>query len=423
MTDIQPLPPRSRPPLRPLKKARFVLLLGIVVCLTTLAVWLLTGDAAQRMLLERRSTSDLEQMVSKSPKSPWPYYVLGIRYARAKRIQEAAGLFAKAHEKDPDSYEILLALGKSALFLNDPQEALPILQQAAKVKSDDGTLYTYLAMAQRLTGDKPGGIESAKRATQLSPKSAEAWYQYGIFYTAAENDEIVGRPFLKKAAELAPGDGVYNFQYGSSLTDGSQFDEAIPYLRKATQLLPQNAYAHFLLAVSLHRNGKGDIREILAELKRSIALSPNDYRAHFELGNVLEEQGQFAAALPEFETASRINPNMGEIWFHVSRMADRAGNTDLAQKARVRFQELRRLHLELQALTRRLQEHPEDVAAQIRAGEVLEKQGNLSGAATQFEDVLSRYPQNTQVRTMLDALQRRMAQSMETSGASGGTAP
>ena len=419
MTDIQ-TPPRSRS--KP-KKARFYLLLVLVVCLTTLVAWFVTGDFCQRKLLEMRSTPRLEQLVRETPKSPWPYYVLGIRYARTQRLQEAAALFAQAHDRDPDSPEILFALGKSAIYLNDPQDAVPLLEQASKQDKDNGALYTYLAMAQRLTGDKAGGIQSAKHATELAPTSAEAWYQYGMFYTAAENDEIDGRPFLKKAVELSPGDGVYNFAYGSSLTNGSQFAEAIPYLRKATTLLPQNSYAHFLLAVSLHRNGKGEIDEILAELKRAITLTPNDYRAHFELGNLLEEQGQFAAALPEFETASRLNPYLAEIWYHVSRMEDRAGKRDLARKALQRNQELRRLHVELQALTRRLQEHPEDVAAQIRAGQVLALQGNPSGAAVQFEDVLKRDPGNTKVRAMLDALHPGAASPAATPGAPGGKTP
>ncbi len=408
MTANQSSSPPTRSATPP---ARKLLWLAVAASLAVLLAWLLTSDTVQRQWWEHRNTLDLEKTVGTNPDSPWPYYTLGVRYARANRLAESIHLFETARQKFPDSFDIRYALGKAYIFNNDPGDALSELEKAVTMRTNDAGVYTYLAMARRLTNNRDSAREAAKKATELDPKKAEAWYQYGILYTAQENNEGDGRPYLKKAVELDPASGTYNFAYGSSLTDGTQFVEAIPYLRRATQALPDNSYAHFLLAVALHRGGKGgsDLDEAVTELKRSLELTPNDYRGHFELGNILEEQSQFAAALPEFEIASRLNPRLGEIWFHLSRMADRAGRTAEAEQARAKFKVIRQLHVEFQTLVRRIQEHPEDSVAQLKVGQVMEKQGNVRGAAIQYADVLSREPQNAQAQKLLDNARRQMA--------------
>lgn len=401
MTVNQPSSSPTRPATAP---ARKILWLVAAASLAILLAWILTSDTVQRRWWEHHSDAELEKTVSATTDSPWPYYTLGVRYARANRLQEAIQLFETARQKSPDSFDIRYALGKAYIFHNDPPNALSELEKAVTMRSNDAGVYTYLAMARRLTNNRESAREAAKKATELDPKKAEAWYQYGMLYSAQENNEDQGRPYLKKAVELDPSSSIYAFAYGSSLTNGSQFAEAIPPLRRATQALPNNSYGHFLLAVCLHRNGKSgnDLDEAVAELRRSIALTPNDYKAHFELGNVLEEQSKFAAALPEFEAATRLNPHMGEIWFHLSRVADRTGRTAEAAQARAKFTELRQLHVEFQTLVRRIQEHPEDSVAQLKIGQVMEKQGNVQGAAIQYADVLSREPQNAQAQKLLD---------------------
>jgi tetratricopeptide (TPR) repeat protein len=132
---------------------------------------------------------------------------------------------------------------------------------------------------------------------------------------------------------------------------------------------------------------------------------------------MLEERSDFAGALAEFETAVKLNTRLGEIWFHLSRMADRCNQPLKAASARAKFQEIRRLHVAFQTLARHLRDHPEDVAAEVEIGDVLMQQGSLHSAMVQFEDALQRQPNNLKARTLLEQTRHLMAEEATKQGA------
>ncbi len=394
-------------------QSRTITLAILAILISVGSIVYLSSEGYKRRQAEQMSTTALQKEADSHSSSPWIYYTLGVRLAREKQLPAAAEQLYAAAKLKPDSYDIQFALGRCLAFMNAGDRAEKALMDAIALKPDAGGPYVYLTMARHAQDRTELAIESARKAVQYDPKNPEAWYQFGILYTAALGNEAEGVPHLKKAVELAPDAGVYNFAYGSALTNVSQFAEAIPYLRRAVEKLPGNAYAHFLLAVCLHRNGAtaADADTAIAELKTAVSLTPSDYRAHFELGNLLEERNRFPEAMAEFETATSLNPRLGEIWFHLSRMADRTGQPQKAAAARAKFQEIRRLHVAFQTLARRLRDHPEDVNAQVEIGDVLMQQGSLKSALVQFEDALHRQPNNLKARTLLEQCRHLMAES------------
>ncbi len=404
--ETQPSPMNAK------RKPPVVALLVIGALLIAVIGLAITSSGARKWWAKRQSTTALEQTVRESPgsSSPWPYYELGIRYARQHRLEDAVHLFEQARSADPDSSDVRLALGKAYIFSSDYPSAVTELKKATELDPDNAEAFRYLSMASRLTHDRPAALEAAKRATSLAPKNPEGWYQYGSLFDVAQNNENDGRPFLKKAVDLRPTDGVYALTYGRSLADGAQFGDAIPYLRTAAKMLPNDVNAHFFLGLCLHRGGKSDsdAAESERELTTAVQLAPNDFKAHFELGNVLEEESKYAPALTEFETAAKLNPDMGEIWFHLSRMADRTGQTAIATSARARFTEIRKLHTEFTSLAHMLQANPNDIPTAIRLGQVLELQGRPKDAAMQYMNILKREPDNPMATSLLEQLRVRM---------------
>jgi tetratricopeptide (TPR) repeat protein len=55
-----------------------------------------------------------------------------------------------------------------------------------------------------------------------------------------------------------------------------------------------------------------DREQAIALYRKGLALCPDDDVAHYELGKAFAEQGRFAEAEKEFETALKINPNFGD---------------------------------------------------------------------------------------------------------------
>ena len=55
-----------------------------------------------------------------------------------------------------------------------------------------------------------------------------------------------------------------------------------------------------------------DREQAIALYRKGLALCADDDVAHYELGKAFSEQGRFAEAEKEFETALKINPNFGD---------------------------------------------------------------------------------------------------------------
>jgi len=393
--------------------------MGIVLVAVLLA-WFASSDALKVWYAHSRSTAELERAVKNDPQSPFPAYELGIRYARAGRLPEAIGLLERACQTDPNSAEAHFALGKAYALTNRPQDALTELQKAALLAPSNGQVFRFLGRELRLTGDVEGAKAAELKATNLTPKDAEAWYQLGVLYPSGAPDEADGRPYLKKAVELDGKNAVYVYAYGQSLTDGGQFSDAIPYLRVAVSQLSQDPSAHFLLGLALHRNGgRADIDAAEAELKRAVELNPNDFRAHFELANMLTERGSYAQALPVLETAARLNPTRPEIWSALRMASDRTGNKARAAEAQAQFDTLRKDHVEMEKLKSHLAQEPNDDAARERVGQLLEKVGNYRSAAIYYTAVIEHDPANSRVRARLAGIARFLAQN-GAQGANGG---
>jgi tetratricopeptide (TPR) repeat protein len=85
---------------------------------------------------------------------------------------------------------------------------------------------------------------------------------------------------------------------GITLLRKGQDEAATTALRRATDLKPDDALAHFNLGVALGEQGR--LAEAAAAYRRVIELQPAYAEAHCNLGDVLQRQGEFAQALTAF---------------------------------------------------------------------------------------------------------------------------
>ena len=86
--------------------------------------------------------------------------------------------------------------------------------------------------------------------------------------------------------------------------------EALPALHKATELLPDDAEAHFNLGNTYRHCGKLD--GAVASYRRALALKPDFAEAHYNLGNVLKDTGQLDEAVTSFHRALEIKPDFAQ---------------------------------------------------------------------------------------------------------------
>ncbi len=368
--------------------------------------WFLTGDTYQLWSLERQPTARLERTVREQPEVPLPAWVLGTRYAEQDRLEEAMDLFEKARNLDPNNYRPHFSLGLGFLRLGAAAAAVPELERAAALAPRESRVHAFLGHAYRLSNRYMDAVRAGEQAVKLAPRSAEAWYQLGATYYRPTGQQGKGRDCFRRAVELDPDNALYRRDTAQSFSDVGEYKTAEEHARAAVRLAPTDPVAKYLLGKILHRSHAAP-EEAESLLREAVRLSPNTFQPHYELGLMLEERGEHAGALAEFEASSRINDRHEQSWFHQANNAARIGRKAQAEAARKRFLALTRYRDERQYLERRVFDHPDDAALRLRFAAVLEKNNELEYAALQCQRVLARDPNHGPARALLKRLAAR----------------
>ncbi len=116
----------------------------------------------------------------------------------------------------------------------------------------------------RALRDLPAAEAAYRNATQVDPRFAPAWSNLGV---------VLG-------------------QQGRA-------GEAITALQEAVRLDPSNGGTKVNLAIQLHATGM--LANARTMLQDAIALDPGLAEAHYELGRLLEKQGERTAAIIEYQ--------------------------------------------------------------------------------------------------------------------------
>ena len=80
-------------------------------------------------------------------------------------------------------------------------------------------------------------------------------------------------------------------------------------------------------------------------LKTSLALDPKSAEAHLQLGNLYSDQNKYAEAIPEYEMARELDPDLADVRYRLGQAYVRTGAKERAQQEFAVYQKLREQHL------------------------------------------------------------------------------
>jgi tetratricopeptide (TPR) repeat protein len=165
-------------------------------------------------------------------------------------------------------------------------------RQAAMAKNKELNDAFNAGMEGLKTKQYDAAIQAFTKAGELDPKQHVIWGNLAEVYseisktkTGAEKDAALAKAYesYKKAIELAPTDANYYNNYALALARGGKIPEMQEALAKAVELDPTNAgrYQYNLGAV-LTNAGQTDAA--CATFKKAIDLDPNYADAHYQYG-------------------------------------------------------------------------------------------------------------------------------------------
>jgi len=291
------------------------------------------------------------------------WFGLGNIYLREKKLARADSAYAKAIEYLPTVERVNLNRGVIAYRRGDWQEALKFFYEEVEIGGDVSAALSNIGLIARLHSDKALALNAGKGALDADPSDIEARINYSrslleaglvdsalsvaaaglatdsldkrlllVAGTAASSigDTGKAKSFFSIAARPSPSDvlrlyelsGVYSVEAAGAVADS--------VLR---------GYALYNLAsIETYR---GNYKQAIEHLQKSVQLAPAFPDAWGALGTVLEREGQPEPALAAFEKALKIGGESPELLYNIGLVQAQLGRFSEAEESFERALELR----------------------------------------------------------------------------------
>ncbi len=165
-------------------------------------------------------------------------------------------------------------------------------------------------------------IVVADGSRRWQPDSGQILFDFGVADLAKKVAPVVRRAF-REAQEEGPEFSADDwFEWGCELEPGSP-GEAISAYRRALALDSRHPGAHVNLGRLLHEAGDAAAAE--PHYAAALAARPDDGTAAFNLGVALEDMGRTPEALLAYQKAVRIDPDNADAHFNAATLAEKLG--------------------------------------------------------------------------------------------------
>ncbi len=261
----------------------------------------------------------------------------------AGRTDEAAALYTKLLDTDPDNVEALYRLGMVRAGAGAINEARDLLQRAVEIDPDFADGFSDLGVLCRRLGDGDGARAAYGRALALNPAHVDALFNFGNLLNAdGETDEaaalyrraIAARPahqgalnnlglMLQRTGDSAGaaeqfrqalahdgGQAKTHNNLGNALRDSGALREAAASHRRAVELDPDFCDGWRNLSVALQKMHL--MEDAVEPARRALALQPDNAELLLNLGTLLVRLGQIKKGAAAFDAALAIDPDYAE---------------------------------------------------------------------------------------------------------------
>ena len=282
-----------------------------------------------------------------SPPTPKPQqsFPLEEHYQAARTFAIAGNMDRAAVEYRAFLSEAFLEMGNARTHEGNFPAAFARFEDAIQLDPASPDIHLAYATALLLSGDTDKAKAQAEKAVELAPKSSEAQYLLGrVFLEQA--DYKAAKQHLEAAGAEMQGDLTFQLGYSLAFTylklkdvnrasllfDEMQiglgdspplhlylghaylvtgnFDRAITEFKRALQKDPKIKEAHYWLGLAyLSRDEDKGWDENAAEDRAEIQNNPDDFRPHYDLGNIALHLHQADEAERELKRASEIQPD------------------------------------------------------------------------------------------------------------------
>ena len=219
------------------------------------------------------------------------------RFTEYEAAMKVLSVFAQRNVNSPSYVEAMgiAALRKPLLPIEVPPTDHQLVMDVGRVMYDAAALHTTEAAAEfKILVDK-------------YPETSNIHYLYGSFLLFSDAD--AGLAELKKEMEVTPAHVPAMVTIANEYIQRKQYQDALPYAKKAAELEPQSFPAHTVYGRVLVE-GDINLQAGLAELEEARKLAPSSPQVRIALATAYTKAGRKEDAAREREAFSKLRQEL-----------------------------------------------------------------------------------------------------------------
>lgn len=203
--------------------------------------WLKEGLRLQQLERYQGAVDAYKMAVKFQPNFVDAFYNLGVAYGSLEDtglelIHKAIWAFKQVIQIKPDFIHAYSALGASYIKLKEYESALKTLTTALGLEAKEWSIFYYLGVASRLTGNNKGAVDHFKNAVNLNPNSVQSNFYLGLTLMEVER-YIEACEVFEAVVQVKPDFADVHFMLGNLYTEKIKDpDKAVTHLKKAEKL-------------------------------------------------------------------------------------------------------------------------------------------------------------------------------------------
>ena len=292
------------------KRSPMVMIVGVMIAATGVLVVLalVTSSATEEpqaaasvprptpaVNIERPAEPILEEIDAQLATQSYSEAIAAFRQAD---YDKAISMFEDLALELPENARVLQYLGLSYFHNGDFAGSKQALAAARELRPDSFELLDHYVTACKKDGDDESAFAALKDFVDRRPEELDARLELARIARATGDEEVAMRQteYLARTRDTDP---EFVYEYGVSLKNAGQFDQAKAVLRSSIELDPSSAAAHHALGVTelISGNASGAV----ASLEQAVAAAPDNGDYHFSLAQTYEELDRVPESLASYE--------------------------------------------------------------------------------------------------------------------------
>ena len=259
---------------------------------------------------------------------------LGNGRANIVEYARALPLYEEALQLGPANFTLNLDYAAAALEADDPSKAKVLLQRALNLYAkgakgpDLAGAHLILGRALQKTNAYSEAVEQFKEAVSIDP-TFENMYALGVAYLTLPDTQRTARMFaeiLRRFGDTA----AMRMHLGRAYGEAGYPDEAIQEFKAAIAKNDKLPGAHYSLGASyINKSGEAGFPLAEPELRKELAIQPNDPLSYPLLGRIAMKQRKLQDAEIDLQLATTLSPHnptnfflLGQLYTEMNRPLD-----------------------------------------------------------------------------------------------------